>query len=110
MNFIGEVAGKDVIIFDDMIDTAGTLTDAARVCIEDQNALSVTACCTHPLFSGRALERLNDSPIREVVVSNTIPFDRLDSCPKIRVLDMAPLLAQAIERIHLERTVSELFV
>jgi len=110
MNFIGEVAGKDVIIFDDMIDTAGTLTDAARVCIENQEALSVTACCTHPLLSGRSLERLNDSPIREVVVSNTIPFDRFDACPKIRVLDMAPLLAQAIERIHLERTVSELFV
>ena len=110
MNFIGEVAGKDVIIFDDMIDTAGTLTDAARVCIEDQGALSVTACCTHPLLSGRALERLNDSPISEVVVSNTIPFDRFDACPKIRVLDMAPLLAQAIERIHLEKTVSELFV
>ncbi len=110
MNFIGEVAGKDVIIFDDMIDTAGTLTDAARVCIENQEALSVTACCTHPLLSGSALERLNDSPIREVVVSNTIPFDRFAACPKIKVLDMAPLLAQAIERIHLERTVSELFV
>ena len=110
MNFIGDVAGRNVIIFDDMIDTAGTLTDAARVCIENQEALSVTACCTHPLLSGNALERLNDSPIREVVVSNTIPFDRFDACPKIRVLDMAPLLAQAIERIHLERTVSELFV
>jgi ribose-phosphate pyrophosphokinase len=110
MNFIGEVDGKDVIIFDDMIDTAGTLTDAARVCMEAQGALSVTACCTHPLLSGLALERLNDSPIREVVVSNTIPFDQFDACPKIRVLDMAPLLAQAIERIHLERTVSELFV
>ena len=110
MNFIGDVAGRNVIIFDDMIDTAGTLTDAARVCIENQEALSVTACCTHPLLSGRSLERLNDSPIREVVVSNTIPFDRFDACPKIRVLDMAPLLAQAIERIHLERTVSELFV
>jgi len=110
MNFIGEVAGKDVIIFDDMIDTAGTLTDAARVCIEEQEALSVTACCTHPLLSGRALERLADSPIMEVVVSNTIPFDRFDACPKIRVLDMGPLLAQAIERIHLEKTVSELFV
>jgi len=78
MNFIGEVAGKDVI--------------------------------THPLLSGQSLQRLNDSPIKEVVVSNTIPFDRMDVCPKIRVLDMGPLLAQAIERIHLERTVSELFV
>ena len=110
MNFIGEVAGKDVIIFDDMIDTAGTLTDAVRVCIEDQGALSVTACCTHPLLSGESLQRINDSPIKEVVVSNTIPFGRSDICAKIRVLDMAPLLAQAIERIHLERTVSELFV
>ncbi len=110
MNFIGDVAGKDVIIFDDMIDTAGTLTDAARVCIEEQEALSVTACCTHPLLSGNAIELLNDSLIKEVVVSNTIPFDRFDACPKIRVLDMAPLLAQAIERIHLEKTVSGLFV
>jgi ribose-phosphate pyrophosphokinase len=110
MNFIGDVAGKHVIIFDDMIDTAGTLTDAARVCIEEQEALSVTACCTHPILSGQALQRLNDSPIKEVVVSNTIPFDRFDVCPKIRVLDMSALLAQAIERIHLERTVSALFV
>jgi ribose-phosphate pyrophosphokinase len=110
MNFIGDVSGKDVIIFDDMIDTAGTLTDAARVCIEEQEALSVTACCTHPILSGNSLERLNESPIKEVVVSNTIPFGRFDVCPKIRVLDMAPLLAQAIERIHLERTVSALFV
>ncbi len=109
MNFIGEVEGRDVIIFDDMIDTAGTLTDAARVCVEDQGALSVTACCTHPLLSGKALERLNESPIKEVVVSNTIPFDRFDLCPKIRVLDMAPLLADTIERIHLEKTVSALF-
>ena len=76
MNFIGDVEGKDVIIFDDMIDTAGTLTDAARVCIEQENALSVTACCTHPILSGEALDRVNSSPIKEVVVSNTIPFDR----------------------------------
>lgn len=110
MNFIGDVEGKDVIIFDDMIDTAGTLTDAARVCHEIHGALSVTAVCTHPLLSGRALERLNDSPIREVVVTNTIPFDRHDQCEKIKVLDIAPLLAEAIERIHLEKTVSALFV
>jgi ribose-phosphate pyrophosphokinase len=109
MNFIGDVEGRDVIIFDDMIDTAGTLTDAARVCVENHGAKSVTACCTHPLLSGQALERLNASPIKEVVVSNTIPFDRFDECPKIKVLDMAPLLAEAIERIHLEKTVSALF-
>ncbi|MFO7654764.1 MAG: ribose-phosphate pyrophosphokinase [Candidatus Krumholzibacteriia bacterium] len=110
MNFIGNVEDKDVIIFDDMIDTAGTVTDAARVCMEEQGARSVTACCTHPLLSGRALERINSVPLKEVVVSNTIPFERHEECPKIRVLDMAPLLAEAIERIHLEKTVSALFV
>jgi ribose-phosphate pyrophosphokinase len=109
MNFIGDVKGKEVVIFDDMIDTAGTLADAARVCHE-QGALSITACCTHALLSGRALERLSDAPIREVVVSNTIPFDRFDQCGKIRVLDISALLADAIERIHLEKTVSALFV
>jgi len=110
MNFIGDVQGRDVVIFDDMIDTAGTLTDAARVCLEEQGAVSVTAVCTHPVFSGRALQRLSDSAIREIVVTNTIPFARQEECAKIRVLDIAPLLAKAIERIHLEKTVSELFV
>jgi len=109
MNFIGDVEDKDVIIFDDMVDTAGTLTDAARVCMEE-GAISVTACCTHPLLSGQALSRINDSPIKEMVVSNTIPFDRFDQCDKIVVLEMAALLADAIERIHLEKTVSALFV
>ncbi|MBU2502772.1 MAG: ribose-phosphate pyrophosphokinase [bacterium] len=110
MNFIGNVEGRDVIIFDDMIDTAGTLTDAARVCVENHGALSVTACCTHPLFSGRALERINEAPIKEVAVSNTIPFSRFDECPKVKVLDMSALLADAIQRIHLEKTVSALFL
>ncbi len=110
MNFIGDVKGRDVVIFDDMIDTAGTLTDAARVCMENHGALSVTACCTHPILSGPAIERLNASPIREVVVSNTIPFDRHHLCEKIKVLDMSSLLADAIERIHLEKTVSALFL
>ncbi len=110
MNFIGEIEGKDVVIFDDMIDTAGTLTDAARVCIEHQGAVSVTACCTHPILSGPAIERLNNSPIKEIVVGNTIPFDRHHLCDKIKVLDMSSLLADAIERIHLEKTVSALFL
>ncbi|PIV81381.1 phosphoribosylpyrophosphate synthetase [bacterium CG17_big_fil_post_rev_8_21_14_2_50_64_8] len=110
MNFIGDVRDRDVIIFDDMIDTAGTLCDAARECMEEQGARSVTACCTHPLFSGKALERLSASPIKEIVVSNTIPFNRFAECPKVKVLDMSHLLADAIERIHLEKTVSELFL
>ncbi len=109
MNFIGDVAGKDVIIFDDMIDTAGTITEAAQVCMQ-QGAVSVTACCTHPLLSGRAIERIEASPLREVVVSNTIPFHRHSECRKVKVLDMSDLLAEAIERIHLEKTVSKLFL
>jgi ribose-phosphate pyrophosphokinase len=109
MNFIGDVEGKDVIIFDDMVDTAGTLCSAARVCVEDQGAKSVTACCTHPILSGPALERISASPLDEVAVTNTIPFDRHDQCPKITVLDVAPLLAEAIDRIHLEKTISALF-
>ncbi len=109
MNFIGDVTDKNVIIFDDMIDTAGTITDAARAC-KAAGATRVTVCATHPLFSGPALERLNAAPIEEIVVSNTIPFTRQSECPKVKVLDMSPLLADAIERIHLEKTVSSLFV
>ncbi len=108
MNFIGDVRGRDVIIFDDMIDTAGTITEAAQVCM-DNGAVSVTACCTHPLLSGQALARVNASPLRELVVSNTIPFTRGEACPKVVVRDMSTLLAEAIERIHLEKTVSKLF-
>ena len=110
MNFIGDVEGKDVIIFDDMIDTAGTLTDAARVCMRGAGRRFGHRLlhAPHPLRAGPAA--LNESPIKEVVVSNTIPFDRFDECPKIKVLDMSPLLAEAIERIHLEKTVSALFL
>lgn len=109
MNFIGDVEGKDVVIFDDMVDTAGTLCAAARVCVEKQGARSVTACCTHPILSGPALERINASPLKELVITNTIPFDRRDECDKIHVLDVSPLLADAIDRIHLEKTISALF-
>jgi len=109
MNFIGDVEGREVIIFDDMIDTAGTITDAARTCA-DHGAISVSVGATHPLFSGQALARLQAAPISEVVVTNTIPFDRFDECPKVKVMDISTLLAEAIERIHLEKTVSSLFV
>ena len=109
MNFIGDVQGKDVIIFDDMVDTAGTLCSAARVCVEEHGARSVTACCTHPILSGPALDRINESPLQNLVITNTIPFRRQDECPKITVIDVAPLLAEAIDRIHLEKTISALF-
>jgi ribose-phosphate pyrophosphokinase len=109
MHFIGDVQGRDVIIFDDMIDTAGTITGAAQVCYE-QGAVSVTSCATHPLFSGQALQRLADSDLRHVVTTNTIPFDRHDQCPKVKILDVSGLLSEAIERIHLEKSVSTLFL
>lgn len=109
MNFIGDVKGKDVVIFDDMIDTAGTISQAADVCVQE-GAISVTTCATHPIFSGRALERLNRESIRDVIVSNTIPFHRHAECPKVKVLDMSGLLAEAILRIHEEKTVSKLFM
>ena len=109
MNFIGDVDGMDVIIFDDMVDTAGTLCNAARVCIEEQGARSVRACCTHPILSGPAIPSINASPLDELAVTNTIMIPHGLDCPKLTVLDVAPLLAEAIERIHLERTISALF-
>ena len=109
MKFIGDVAGKEVVIFDDMIDTAGTITQAGHACFE-AGATTVSVCCTHPLFSGQALARLDSSPITEIVVSNTIPFNRLQECPRVKVMDMSGLLADAIRRIHLEETVSKLFL
>ncbi|HKI83996.1 MAG TPA: ribose-phosphate pyrophosphokinase [Candidatus Krumholzibacteria bacterium] len=109
MNFIGDVRGKNVVLFDDMIDTAGTMSDAIRE-LQKQGALSIDICATHALFSGPALQRLNEAPVREVVVTNTIAFHRHTECPKVVVLDISPLLAEAIKRIHLEQTVSSLFV
>jgi ribose-phosphate pyrophosphokinase len=109
LNFIGDVDGMDVIIFDDMVDTAGTLCSAAKVCIEQQGARSVRACCTHPILSGPAIERITSSPLKELAVTNTIMLRPGVECPKLTVLDVAPMLAEAIERIHLEKTISALF-
>ena len=109
MNFIGDVEGKNVILFDDMIDTAGTMTDATRE-LKRQGAQTIDICATHALFSGPALERLNEAPVREVVVTNTVPFDRQAECTKVKILDISPLLAEAIKRIHLEQTISSLFI
>jgi len=110
VNFIGDVTGKNVVIFDDMIDTAGTVCDAARELLENQGAASVEICATHALCSGPAIDRLNASGIEEVVVTNTIPFTRDDECAKFRVLDISNLLAEAIKRIHFEQSISSLFV
>ena len=109
LNFIGDVEGMDVIIFDDMVDTAGTLCSAARVCMQLQGARSVRACCTHPVLSGPAAERIAASPLKELAVTNTVMLQPGFDCPKLVVLDVAPLLAEAIKRIHLEKTISALF-
>lgn len=109
MNVIGDVKGKDVVILDDMISTAGTLVKGARA-IADKGANSIIACATHPVFADQALKRIMDSPIEEVVVTNSVPFGRHDECPKVRVLDVSGLISEAIKRIHYNESVSTLFV
>ena len=110
MNIIGDITGAHAILLDDMIDTAGTITQAA-VALMENGAKSVDAYATHPVLSGPALQRLEESPLRRVVVTDTIPLvEAARSCPKIEVLSIAPLLAKAIRRIHLGESVSSLFV
>ena len=110
MNIIGDVSGKDCILLDDMIDTAGTITQAADALIK-RGAKGVYACCTHPVLSGPAVERLKKSPIKEVIVTDTIPLrDEAKKINKIKSLTVAPLLGEAIKRIHYGESVSSLFV
>ncbi|TLY38186.1 MAG: ribose-phosphate pyrophosphokinase [Nitrospirae bacterium] len=110
MHIIGDVDGKDALLLDDMIDTAGTITQGAVACME-HGARRVWTACTHPVLSGPALDRLNASPLEEVVVTNTIPLNGKDAtCPKLKMLSVAPLLGEAIKRIHEEESVSSLFV
>ncbi|MFA5716896.1 MAG: ribose-phosphate pyrophosphokinase [Desulfobulbaceae bacterium] len=110
MHVIGDVAGKTAVLLDDMVDTAGTLCGAAAKLVE-KGAREVHACCSHPVLSGPAIERLENSCIKSLVVTNTIPLrgDALQ-CKKIKVLSVSELLAEAISRIHTEDSVSTLFV
>jgi ribose-phosphate pyrophosphokinase len=109
MHLIGDVEGKDCIIIDDMIDTAGTLAGAAHALVKE-GARKVVACATHGVFSGPAIQRINDSPLAEVVVSDSLPLsDAAKACPKIKQLSLAKLLAEAIKRIHSSDSVSSLF-
>ncbi len=108
MNIIGEVADRDVFIFDDMIDTAGTLCGAAYA-LKESGVNNIYACCTHPVFSGPALERLNEAPIKELIVTDTIPHTDGFLGDKLKVVSMAPLLSETIRRICSNRSVSELF-
>jgi ribose-phosphate pyrophosphokinase len=109
MNIIGDVKDKVAFIVDDMIDTAGTLMEATDALLE-AGAKEVHACCSHAVLSGPAGERIRNSPIKSVVTTNSIPLrDELAQNPKIRVLSVAPLLGEAILRIHEETSVSSLF-
>ncbi|MEK6618710.1 MAG: ribose-phosphate pyrophosphokinase [Nitrospirota bacterium] len=109
MNIIGDVEGRNALLLDDMIDTAGTIVQGAQACAE-KGARMVWAGCTHAVLSGPALERLQESCLTEVVVTNTIPLNGKEQrCPKLRVLSVAPLLGEAITRIHAEESVSSLF-
>ncbi len=109
MNIIGDVEGRNALLLDDMIDTAGTIVQGAQACAE-KGARMVWAGCTHPVLSGPALERIQESCLTQVVVTNTIPLNGKDQrCPKLRVLSVAPLLGEAITRIHEEESVSSLF-
>jgi ribose-phosphate pyrophosphokinase len=110
MNIIGDVSGKVAIVVDDMVDTAGTLTEASKA-ILDQGAVEVMACATHPVLSGPAVERIEKSVLTSVLVANTIPLtDKAKKCNKIKTMSVANLLGEAIRRIHQEDSVSSLFV
>jgi len=110
MNVIGDVRGHHCLMLDDLIDTAGTLVKGAEALLS-AGARKVTACATHPVLSGPAVQRIEQSPIEEVVVTNSIPLSREGAkCGRIRVLSVAPLLARAIQSIHEETSVSSLFI
>jgi ribose-phosphate pyrophosphokinase len=110
MNIVGEVRGKKAVIVDDIIDTAGTLTHAASA-IVDAGAASVAACASHAVFSGRAVQRITESPLQHVVVTNTIPLSEVgQQCTKVRVRSVGRLLGEAIKRIHHGDSISSLFM
>ncbi|MEG0911314.1 MAG: ribose-phosphate pyrophosphokinase [Ruthenibacterium sp.] len=109
MNIIGDIDGKDVVIVDDMIDTAGTLCNAAAA-IAARGAKSVSACATHAVLSGPAVERIQNSALQEVVLLDTILLPEEKRIDKIKILSVAPMLAEAVARIYSDKPVSTLFV
>lgn len=110
MNVIGDVNGKTAVLLDDMVDTAGTLCGAAAK-LKENGAREVHACCAHAVLSGPAIERINTSQIKSLVVTNSIPLaEKGERCDKITVLSVGELLGEAISRIHSEDSVSYLFV
>lgn len=110
MNIIGDVKGKTAVILDDMVDTAGTLIQAAQALIQ-YGAAHVYACCTHPVLSGNAPKRIEESPIESLVITNTIPLNqKVSECSKIKVISVAGILGEAIKRVYFSKSVSSLFV
>ena len=109
MNVIGDVRGKDCILFDDMVDTGGSLCNAAKALIEVGGAKSVQACASHGVLSGPAIDRINDSVITELALLDTIPAIDPKKSSKIKYLPVAPMFAEAIERIYQEVSISKLF-
>ncbi len=108
MNLIGDIDGHNVLIFDDIIDTAGTLLGGIAA-IKERGAQDIYACCTHGVFSNQAIKRLQDSPVKKVIVSDSIPQDEVRGADKMEVVTIAPLLADAILRVHRNQSVSALF-
>ncbi|MFT9850305.1 ribose-phosphate diphosphokinase [Aneurinibacillus sp. REN35] len=108
MNIVGNIEGRTAIIIDDIIDTAGTITLAANALME-AGAKAVYACCTHPVLSGPAIERIENSSIKELIVTNTIPLGPEKQSEKIQALSVAPIIGEAIIRVHEELSVSKLF-
>ena len=110
MAVIGDVSGKIAVILDDMVDTAGTLTEAASALME-KGAKAIYACCCHAVLSGPALERIMESPINRLVVTDTIPLSgRATDCGRIKVLSIAELVGEAIIRCHRGDSVTSLFI
>jgi ribose-phosphate pyrophosphokinase len=110
MNIIGSVKDKNVVILDDMIDTAGTMVQASNA-LKNEGAIEVYACCTHPVLSGPAIERIESSEIKEVIITDTIPLsDKAKSCSRIKTLSIATLLSETIKRIYYNESVSSLFI
>ena len=108
MNIIGDIEGKNCILVDDMIDTAGTITNAANA-LKDLGAVSVRACATHAVLSGPAIERIENSAIEELVLLNTLPIPEEKRIEKMRIVSVAPLFAEAMTRIFTNGSISKLF-
>src|SRR5688572_1007076 len=109
MRLIGEVEGKDVVLVDDLVDTAGTICKAA-VLLKEKGANSVRAVCTHPVMSGNAYENIENSVLEEMAVTDTIPLKPNVNISKVRVLSMSDLFAKAIRKIHDNESISSLFI